>query len=626
MNRKSKKLKGAAAGFGAAALIAMMTATTAFGGAWVLDNGQWRYQADGNQQAGAGWIQEGDHFYAIDENGTMRTGWFQDMSDNGRWYYLNPQQGGPQRSMQTGWVADNGRWYFLDTRTGGPRGGLLVGWQWIDGKCYYLDPAQGGAMAAATITPEGYPVDASGAWVDAAGNPYYEAGKGISSTIAADITAQGGFGSDNLYEDDQWDNYSDNSVKYAVNDFVNGNYGKMSSDERSELEEAIDAFQGEYLTTGMSDFEKEIMIIKWLVANCSYEKGENWENSTAYSCIVNGKAQCAGYADAFLQTAKACGLEARYVYNTTHAWNLVKLDGDWYHVDVTWEDPVGSNSYGFSSLRNKYINLEDSQIKGISSHRQWWPDTTKARGVAYGPKVVAQYLKDNTIDTSKGKKFAQEMDEFFAKVRNEDGSNMMTYTDPDQTAEAIKAYLDVQIGARKDNYALVIRYPSSFSAGETGNYSKLVKLNNQIEDSVNNYINTKYQDVLKNQFRFSLFLKVDANSCYYVHNTGTFRYQEGKGKQVDYVIHFIDVDGNEVGTQSGSGEKGKTVKLEFPSGYSWISDAKSNYKVKEGSASYSGRSFKIIGTDAVDMEVRLRTVEEKKPSKASDSEAEEMLD
>lgn len=33
----------------------------------------------------------------------------------------------------------------------------------------------------------------------------------------------------------------------------------------------------------------------------------------------------------------------RYVYNTSHAWNLVRIDGDWYHVDVTWEDPGDSS-------------------------------------------------------------------------------------------------------------------------------------------------------------------------------------------------------------------------------------------------------------------------------------------
>ncbi|MCD7908251.1 MAG: hypothetical protein LUH04_11330, partial [Clostridium sp.] len=277
---------------------------------------------------------------------------FQDPADNGRWYYLNPQQGGPQGALKTGWLQDNGRWYFLDTRIGGPRGSMMSGWQWIDGKCYYLDPAQGGAMAADCTTPDGCRVDASGAWVDANGTPYYEEGKGISSTVAVDITAQGGAGSAvsagggaaggsgggsgsggiNTQEDSAWSNYSDDSVGHSANDFENGNYGMMDSDEREEMEDAIESFKSTYLTAGMSDFEKEIMIIKWLVQNCSYEKGENWSNSTGYSCIVKGKAQCSGYADAFLQTAKACGLEARYIYNNYHAWNLVKLDNDWYHV------------------------------------------------------------------------------------------------------------------------------------------------------------------------------------------------------------------------------------------------------------------------------------------------------
>ena len=72
---------------------------------------------------------------------------------------------------------------------------------------------------------------------------------------------------------------------------------------------------------------------------------------------------------------------------------MIKLDGDWYHVDVTWEDPVGSNSYGFGNLRNTYINLEDDQIQNVSSHRSWNPSSAKAKGIKYGPKVVSNYME-----------------------------------------------------------------------------------------------------------------------------------------------------------------------------------------------------------------------------------------
>lgn len=622
--------------FGTAMLLTALTATTAFGGSWSLENGAWRYRTDSGQ-TGSGWINDNGTYYYTDSNGFMQTGWYQDNAQGGFWYYLMPEQGAPQGAMKTGWLQNNGKWYFLDTRAGGPQGSMLTGWQWIDGYCYYLDPAQGGAMASSCTTPDGYLVNASGAWVDENGNPHYEAGKGISSVSSSAASTSGetvSFGggsssgggsshsSNTVYDDDEWENYSDSSVSRSANDFTTGNYGMMDSDEKAEVKSAIEDFKDTYITDDMNDFEKEIMIIKWLVANCSYESTDDWSNSTAYSCIINGEAQCAGYADAFLQTAKACGLEARYVYNTTHAWNLVKIEGDWYHVDVTWEDPIGSNSYGFSKLRNKYINLEDSQVKGIRSHNTWSPSTIKANGTDYGPSVVAQYLKDGTIDTSKGESFVDQMNDFFDKVANEDGSNMITYTSVNETSEKICSYLEKGLAEKNESFSFVIRYPSKYSAQTTGNYSKLVDINNEIEDAVNNKINSKYSNVLKNPLKISLYLKVDADARYYAHETGKFYYQDGQGKMVDYTIRFVDTKGNEVGTQTGKGEKGKSISLVFPEGYSWISNSSANYKVHKGEAHYSGTTFRITGTEPVEMDVRLRvkktqtTVNTASPSEA----------
>ena len=630
----------------AAALLSSVMSSTALAGYWTQGGTGWLYVHDDGRTSQSEWIQDGGRYYRINESGLMHTGWYQDLADGGRWYYLDPNQGGPQGAMMTGWVMDSGRWYFLDTRIGGPQGAMMTGWQWIDGKCYYLDPAQGGALVVSGTTPDGYTVDANGAWVDGNGNPVYEAGKGIPS-IAGQSTAgtaadgvsfgggssSGGSGSGGssgsnsvsyTYSDSEWDDYSDASIKYAVNDFENGNFSKMDSDQWAETEAAIEDFKDEYITDDMSDFEKEIMIIKWLVENCEYEKGESWENSTAYSCIVKGEAQCAGYADAFLQTAKACGLEVRYVYNQSHAWNLVELDGDWYHVDVTWEDPIGSNDYGFDKLRNKYINLEDSQIKGVNYHHDWQPDSISADGTDYGPEVVAQYLESGEIDTSLGESFEDTMDDFFDSVSNADGSNMFEYDGVNNTADAIIEYLAGRLDEKADNYSFVVRYPESYNATKTGNYSKLVDLNNEIEERVNQKINRDYEDVLRSDVKISLLLKVDADSCYYAHENGAIYYKEGQGRKIPYTVHFIDKEtGEEVGTQSGTGEKRQSIRLEFPEGYSWISNAKDNYEVNDGKASYGGTTINILGNDELDMDVKLRRVASEKQEAEETKAAEE---
>ena len=70
------------------------------------------------------------------------------------------------------------------------------------------------------------------------------------------------------------------------------------------------------------------------------------QSSSAYGCLVNRRAVCSGYAAAFQLLAGRLGAECRRVQGTElpdgapHEWNLLCLDGKWYHVDVTWDDPV----------------------------------------------------------------------------------------------------------------------------------------------------------------------------------------------------------------------------------------------------------------------------------------------
>lgn len=75
------------------------------------------------------------------------------------------------------------------------------------------------------------------------------------------------------------------------------------------------------------------------------------EDDTAVGALLNGQANCDGYADAFYLAGTLAGLEVRYQHgdsrergaddrelNVTHMWNLLKIDSSWRMVDVTWDD------------------------------------------------------------------------------------------------------------------------------------------------------------------------------------------------------------------------------------------------------------------------------------------------
>ena len=138
--------------------------------AWVKDNGTWYFMNDKGVMFNQTWLYQGGNWYAfkssgamiasnwlydnhswyyLKDSGSMATGW---IKDSGSWYYLKDSG-----SMATGWIKDSGSWYYLKDS-----GSMATGWVKDSGSWYYL--ASSGKMLHNTYTPDGYYVDASGAW------------------------------------------------------------------------------------------------------------------------------------------------------------------------------------------------------------------------------------------------------------------------------------------------------------------------------------------------------------------------------------------------------------------------------------------------------------------------------
>lgn len=177
-----------------------------------------------------------------------------------------------------------------------------------------------------------------------------------------------------------------------------------------EVANVVNTFIYTFITPAMSDFEKEIQIIKYLVATTSYDEDEEYsptpgvgDSFKAYGALVNHKATCSGYAKAFDLLAKSCGLSSTIVTGTginskgieaPHAWNQIYLDGEWYNVDVTWEDPITNVEVGFNQLFNNYINCTDAEFS--TNHiRDNGHDCTATK---YGKNLVATYLTTGVVD------------------------------------------------------------------------------------------------------------------------------------------------------------------------------------------------------------------------------------
>lgn len=85
-----------------------------------------------------------------------------------------------------------------------------------------------------------------------------------------------------------------------------------------------------------------------------------------YGALIEKSAVCDGYAEAFSLLANAAGYQTIVVYSSTHAWNMVYLQGHWYHIDVTWMDTGEEGSYRDSYFLGNDRLFEDHLEEGES--------------------------------------------------------------------------------------------------------------------------------------------------------------------------------------------------------------------------------------------------------------------
>ena len=123
--------------------------------------------------------------------------------------------------------------------------------------------------------------------------------------------------------------------------------------------------------SSMTNFDVELYIHNYLVNKCKYDTSYKAENAhNMYGALVNGVAVCEGYAYAFQHLSRLAGIQCITVKGVlktenkseSHAWNMVELDGSYYHIDVTSDDPV-MNGGAKQVLEFTYFNLTDAQIK-----------------------------------------------------------------------------------------------------------------------------------------------------------------------------------------------------------------------------------------------------------------------
>ncbi len=265
------------------------------------------------------------------------------------------------------WVQEGNNWkYMNDTRSNAAE------WQWIDGKSYYFD--QDGDMLTNTTTPDGYTVNAEGAWVV----------NGVVQTQNANLSTTNTGNYDQQYPlkgyMEPWfiispvfnrtawksdpNNFfyeSNNHLQYVLDiairdknplylNYISGislaAIAKLTDYPTIGLE-GLDLEKVERLSTEVrnflnsfdwrnaSDYEKAVRVAK-RITKADYLSQD--ETQYAYSCLVDGKADCSGYTGGAYLLSSCVGLPVSELGSVNHAYPVFLVDGIWLAYEPTSKD------------------------------------------------------------------------------------------------------------------------------------------------------------------------------------------------------------------------------------------------------------------------------------------------
>ena len=117
-----------------------------------------------------------------------------------------------------------------------------------------------------------------------------------------------------------------------------------------------------------SEFDRELLAFQAVADHCAYDtetasgEAKDWQSYTAYGALINGKAVCEGYSRAMQLLLSYLDMECRLIHGTAdgagHMWDLVRVGGDWYHLDATWNDQKDVVIYDYFNVTDHIIQKD----------------------------------------------------------------------------------------------------------------------------------------------------------------------------------------------------------------------------------------------------------------------------
>ncbi len=215
---------------------------------------------------------------------------------------------------------------------------------------------------------------------------------------------------ENTYQEDGFkvgEQYEIRSTKAISDAYISGDESQLSTEDKETLQMAKKVLD-EVIKDGMSNYEKEEAVYKWMVKNIGQGASTTvtlptqagGDQFTPHGVLSGSGAVCVGYATTFRLFMNMMGMDCHIVHNDYHSWDLVQLDdGEWYHTDVYSDANAGAKE---PSYRNFNMNDSSAQV-GHDWDQSALPE---AKGLKYTAanqkKKDLKKIEDVPADLKKG--------------------------------------------------------------------------------------------------------------------------------------------------------------------------------------------------------------------------------
>ena len=214
---------------------------------------------------------------------------------------------------------------------------------------------------------------------------------------------------------------SEGKIRKPIDVTITAGY-RTTLEQEDYVTNRVNKILDNIIEDGMSDQLKVKAIHNYIVNNVEYDT--SLSRFTAYDALYDGKAVCQGYTLLAYKMLNDAEIPTRIISSAKmkHSWNLVKIDDQWLHMDITWDDPIPDVK---GRILEDHLLLTDAQIididKSQETPRSWEPSEYPSSGEGVVGSWKGQLSNQLEVpQESKGLKEFEQVEEITHKTDEKD--------------------------------------------------------------------------------------------------------------------------------------------------------------------------------------------------------------